>query len=281
MKFKRILVPHDFSIESDCAMEAAFMVAKNQECVIDLLNIFQVPTPKKKLSDIDNIAYLKEVGEQNWRRLNRYVAQEKFSGVKICMNQVEYPINETVPEVIGNFSRKTQSDIVIMGTKGASGMVEVVNGSTTADTMREVKVPLLTVQGFVAIDKIEQLVYTSEYDDKDEKYFEKVNVLAKMFGAKVHFLIIHPEEEDGSFNEREAIHRMKLLASKYELEDFTLNIRHSSFLQSGVAQFCEEVNADMVVVGYHDGRTLKHKYQGSIAEDFIHSQSRPVLTVKY
>lgn len=146
---KQLLVPIDFSVESDQALSFACDIARKKDFIVDVLNVFSAPKPQLKLLDIDLLTYQKECNELNWKRLSSYLSHEKFDGVQLRMNQVELDDHQEVSEIIVSFATKNDSSLVIMGNKQVFGLSEIINDSVAAKVMRGLKIPFISLKGFL------------------------------------------------------------------------------------------------------------------------------------
>lgn len=277
---KQLLVPFDFSVESDHALDFACKIAHEKDFFIDVLHILKLPLPQVELSDFDLTTYQRECKELNWNRLSSYLSQKKFEAVKIRINQVVIEENESIDELISSVISKNQSDLVIIGNKQVSGLLEEVNDSIAAKVMKGITIPIIAIKGFLPLNQINNILYTFEFEKDDTVKFEFVKLIADIFDSKVNFLYVK-ETTNKSQNEKEILLHMKQLSAAWKLNKCDFYIRESEDYQSEIFSFIDENNIDLVVIGYHDTRTEKHQQEGSIAEDLIHAFPCPVLTLKY
>lgn len=278
---KQLLVPIDFSVESDQALKFACQIARKKDFIVDVVNVFSPPKPQSELLDFDLLTYQKECNELNWKRLTSYLSQEKFDGVQIRINQVELNDEQDVSEVIVSLATKNDSSLVIMGNKQVNGLSEIINDSVAAKVMRGLKIPFISLKGFLPQKQIQNILYTSEFNETDVSKFEFVNLLIELFQAKTHFLFVDTTANKNRVIERERLMKMKQITEHWKLSDYKLLIKESEDLHAGITSFLEDQPVDLIVVGYHENRVEKHEIEGSLAEDLIHEFPSPVLTLKY
>ncbi len=278
---KQLLVPFDFSVESDYALEFACKMAYEKDYLVDVLHVLKLPTPQIELSDFDKTVYERECVELNWNRLNGYLSQEKFNEVKLRKNQVVLADGETVEDVIASVVTKNQSDLVIIGNKHVSGMLEEINDSIAAKVMKNSSVPVISLKGFLPINQINTILLTYEFNKEDEVKLEYVKSIADIFNSKIVFLYVEQLANKNKPNVKEVLLNMKQVAERWKLNDSEFYIREAEDLPTGIFSFMNEKKIDMIVIGYHDGRVEKHINEGSIAEGLIHEVPCPVFTIKY
>ena len=71
---------------------------------------------------------------------------------------------------------------------------------------------------------------------------------------------------------------MKDFAKRYMLKNYTLNIYNDLDQESGVRNFVESINANMVAMSTHGRKGLNHFLSGSIAEDIVNHLEAPIWT---
>ena len=62
------------------------------------------------------------------------------------------------------------------------------------------------------------------------------------------------------------------------LKNYTLNVFNDPYEESGVINFAQEIDADMIAMGTHGRRGLAHLMSGSVAEDIVNHVDCPIWT---
>jgi nucleotide-binding universal stress UspA family protein len=104
----------------------------------------------------------------------------------------------------------------------------------------------------------------------------KVKELQNFFDAKLHVLYVNTP---GSFK-RDTITQkaLKDFAKRFMLKDYTLNVFNDLDQESGVRNFVQSIDADMVAMATHGRKGLNHFLSGSIAEDVVNHLECPIWT---
>lgn len=142
-RYARIVVPHDFSPAADAALEAAIGLAKALGSELHLLHVYhrpveilspyEVPLPQSVVEEIRSAAKT---------RLERALEPVRAAGLEATPHVVE-----GVPaEAIAETARSLPADLVVMGTRGLSGLKHVLLGSVAERTLRSAPCPVLTVK---------------------------------------------------------------------------------------------------------------------------------------
>lgn len=138
-----ILVPTDFSEDARRALEtaAAFARGRNRGR-LDCFHAYEIPYGWHK-TGMSKEAYCREL--ETWR-LGRFEAWRGLPGLSgLSLNLV---CQETVEVGCGILreAERLKAGLIVMGARGKDAMAEMLLGSTTAQVVRETRVPTLVVK---------------------------------------------------------------------------------------------------------------------------------------
>jgi universal stress protein A len=141
--FQRILVPIDFSEHSERALEMARDLAKAFDAKLLLLHCYQVsPGAVSPYGIVLPENFDREVREAAARRLDEWRDKASADGV-----DAEAHLSSTFPSMgIVDAAVEEKADLVVMGTRGLSGLKHVLLGSVAERTLRTAPCPVLTVK---------------------------------------------------------------------------------------------------------------------------------------
>ena len=139
---KTILVPTDFSVAAETALDHALALAAKLGAKVYVLHTYELPIvgfPDGALVASAEIASRIVNGAQE--ALNACIAKRKESGVVIepLLSQGD------AREVILATARDVSADLVVMGTHGRRGIARALIGSIAEAIVRVSPVPVLTV----------------------------------------------------------------------------------------------------------------------------------------
>jgi universal stress protein A len=140
-KIKKILVPTDFSPESEKSLDYAVMTAKKFGAKILLFHAIE-PFPYTTTDAfmvVDNSEALKNIAET---LIKNSTALLKKKGIQVKPSlSVGSPAREIVMK-----AETEKADMIIMGTHGRTGVEHVLLGSVAEKVIRLAKCPVLTVR---------------------------------------------------------------------------------------------------------------------------------------
>jgi nucleotide-binding universal stress UspA family protein len=141
---RTVLVPIDFSPNSEEALDYAVHLAKMLGADIHLLHSY--------LATLGSVMPYGEVLPVDFETQVRTAAGEKLDeirrrvearGVKVSMHLRESPASVAICDAAADLG----ADMIVMGTRGLSGLKHVLLGSVAERTVRNATCPVLTVKG--------------------------------------------------------------------------------------------------------------------------------------
>jgi nucleotide-binding universal stress UspA family protein len=272
---KSLLVPCDFSPEAKEAYAFALQIAGRTGGFVHVLKAVDLPVMYESALgaapyyfDPTLIRELKEDARAQYEKLTAAFP----TSVKTEFFVQEGPVTPTIRQFIADHA----IDLVVMGTRGASGLEEYLIGSNTEKIVRFSPVPVFAVRKSVSLDSIRHIVFPTTLEN-EPKLLRQVKALQEFLNATLHLLLINtPHNLQRSADEEE---RMKSFAAQNGLSNFTVQSRNEFREPQGILNFAKEGKADMIAMGTHGRRGLAHLFAGSIAEKVVNHVETPIWTL--
>ena len=137
---KKILLPTDFSANAQTALNAALSTAKKFDSDLYILNTYNINVGHYGFFDQleDKV---KDASKNEMTKLKESVLASGFPEDKLHL----FSEHGILTDIVKKMNKQFDFDLLIMGTKGASGVEEVLIGSRTADVVSSIQVPVLVV----------------------------------------------------------------------------------------------------------------------------------------
>lgn len=241
---KHILVPTDFSDCAINALEYALKFAKkvNPEAEITILNAYTVPLA---YSDF-NLAY--DVGESE-EDIKKYIDSEfnQLENKLPLLKEFEYETVKTenyVKDAVEEYSLENPVDLIIMGTKGASGVDEVILGTNAHRVIKAELAPVLVIPEDSQYVDIKNIALSSDYKGIIAELLTPVKAIRQVYASKIHLIHVSQEPMLAKEKAEEAKNlemHLKGLPHQYH---FMVNKN----VEEGIDEFAETNEIDMLVV---------------------------------
>jgi nucleotide-binding universal stress UspA family protein len=146
MEIETILVPTDFSEDADQALATAKQLARRFGSKLVLLHAYRVDLPMSTpalgggfvLPD----GFYEELRAHATSRIEALAAETAEEGLEVSGEAVE----ERASVAIVEEAERLGADLIVMGTRGLTGLKHVALGSVAERVVREAPCPVLTVK---------------------------------------------------------------------------------------------------------------------------------------
>lgn len=132
-----ILLTTDFSENSREAFPLAKELAQKTGATVDLMHVYSVDPHDEDQPDESRTSIRKQ-------RLS-VLAKEELHEIDDRLNEETIVSTDTPHEAIINYSMNNPHDLIVMSTVGRTGIRYLMMGSTTANVVRHVKSPVLSI----------------------------------------------------------------------------------------------------------------------------------------
>lgn len=269
MDIKKILVPTDFSHAANNALCYAADIAEQCGAEVEIVHayIFPVLTARGNpvLADSDVGAANRKVAEEQLENTKKMVSgrhSAKFSLVAIPIHwEVE------LAEVIHN----RKSDLIVIGTTGASGLKKAFMGSNAARVIQDSPAPVLVVPEKSKLSQLSKIGFA--YDGLEVKKIEKLSIINSFRNIfKTNFYIFQIINSEQS--------RSPYLS---ELIDFLSGAEYNdiedSDVDAGILKCIELNHLDMLIMLPRKRGFFHNLISGSITERVAYEIPVPLLAI--
>lgn len=245
---KKILIPTDFSENAWNAIKYGMELFHKTSCTFHIVHI----NPISYNSGGEEAMYISpEIMEESLLK----ESNEKLAKV---INQIErLPLNTKhtfhTTSLYGFFldhiKQEVQDkdiDLIIMGTKGASGFKAVSMGSNTGNVLTKVRCAVLAVPEDTQYSTPKEIGFPTDFQiGYDLKVMDRIKEMVVLHNSSLHFLYVAPKTEDLSEVQ---------LKNKAFLENYFIESQHSFHTQNNkklddaVEKFVADKKLDMLVM---------------------------------
>ncbi len=273
---KNILVPCDFSASALEAYQFAVKIAAKSQGEIHVLKAIELPIMVVSGFDVQPYSYdpmlLRELESDARSKFDKLKARFGAEGLRVTFHvKHEPPVS-----AIRQFVKENNVDLIIMGTKGTSGLAEYLIGSTTEKVVRHATVPVFAIRKVTDIKTIQKIIFPTTLGSDQTKLIEKVKKLQAFFSASLEVLWVNTPMNFKTDLESKSM--LEDFAKSYALENYHLHVRSDTVEQDAILHFTKEVKGDMIVMATHGRRGLAHHLMGSVTEDVMNHIQCPIWT---
>lgn len=276
---KNILIPTDFSENAWNAVSYALALFSDEECNFYLLNTY---TPS-----ISNSRFMAPMA------FNEAEAVQNCSkeGLKNLLNKINSQYNNPKHNFItlSSFSLLVDEvkelvdkhfiEMVILGTKGASGFAEVFMGSNTVKIIKAVKnCPVLAIPAYFNFEKPTEIAFATDFN----RFYTPSELgpiidLAASFGAVLR--IVHVQYEIKALTEVQQFNLNMLRKYLGDVEHYIHTITELNSVSKTLEVFVEELDVHLLAMLNYQHSYMERMTREPVIEKLAFHTQVPLLVI--
>ncbi len=277
---KKILFPTDYSQAASQAYLYALGVAQHLSAEVEIFHAFQVPDIRGggNLPRTMEEAY-KSIRAEQHKKFEAHVSdlKETAAGAGMAGITIRQNIEEgSAMAAIVREANRTEADLIIMGTTGASGLKEIILGSIAGEVMEHAPCPVLAVPIAGQFDGIiDNIAVTTSFKEEEKFALRQTIDFANQFDAQVtcvHIDLAHTEQ----FN-----HRLDALKKEFENEaNLNFEVIDSINMEKTLIGFIEDRNIDILAMLTHKRSFWEELANYSRTKKMAYHSKTPILAIQ-
>ena len=243
-----ILVPTDLSDLSKVAVLYAIKIANKLDGTVTLLNVINIVQPT--------------------RATMRHLKTTHPIQVKIVKGS---SFNETVKRE----AKKLRTGLVVMGTRGASGLRKYVLGSNTTSVIEVSHVPVLAVPELGDFKNFKNVVYASDLKHTEKELKTLIPYLEK-FDSIVHLIHIASSSKQVAAVEK----KIDDVVQKCGFKNVVVRVLVNKKIDEAIDHYVETTKADLLAMFTHDPSVFEKLFDRSMTRKMAFHSKVPLLAFK-
>ncbi|MEM1136487.1 MAG: universal stress protein [Bacteroidota bacterium] len=270
----KILIPTDFSIEAKYAISIALKLIEKFSGDITLLHV--VNTPADMLTDKNGIVIDDNEVDFTSYKTSLIEAKDKMVAFKkelpenVGAEVLEGKLNDTIIKYI----EKRGFDLVVMGTKGAEGIREILHGSETEIIVRRSPVPVLSLMHSDEVFQLKNILFINDFKRVTIENLDILKAIISAFNAELHLLKISSDDESDLLIEK----NMQDFINLNSLKNASMHIFKDRDVEDGIVHFLQKHEIDLLTIGTHSHKGFKPWSKSSVTESLVKHLHKPILS---
>ncbi|WP_053403950.1 universal stress protein [Persicobacter sp. CCB-QB2] len=277
---KKVLVPTDFSQQANYALTLAIEIAKRADAGLTLVHVVEMSAPNVSALGVpymesgEQIEVARQQHDAALEKMKKIVESKQSADVAIEM-AVEY--GSTFSDLYTQLEG-FHADMIVMGSKGAGGLEEIIIGSNAEKVVRNAKVPVLVVKNETHLRDIRSIMLARKFHDhKEDHAIEALKALQEFTGADLHLVKVNTPAnfEDDRTNYA----HIKAFAEKYQLERYYSKVYNAFTEEDGILFYARDNEIDLIALASSGGSIMQSIF-GSVTGDVVNHAQRLVWTCR-
>lgn len=268
----KIVLLTDFSPLSKVAIQYAMKMASKLDIEFMILNGVRIDgVPKSNLK---------------WKQIERsLIAMAEEEGAKLVAElkqKISAPIQfkavsaHTISDMVTRYVAKNYTNLVMMGSQGASSLKKFRLGGTAVSVIDSVHAPVLAIPKLAEFKNFKHVVYASDLKDP-KKELDILIPFARIFDSNVHMVHVVPAIDKKVEGERIAIESL-IKNVGYPKIDFKLLIDED--VAGAIDQYIKDTKADLLTTFTHELSLYEKLFGLSVTRKLAYQGSTPLLAFK-
>ena len=299
VRLKNILATTDFSASSQAGVRCAVALAKKLDAAIELVYVVE---PVVRFAGSENILLALDdsaVIEQAGKDLDKIAQRQSKPDFPVTsVVKVGKPFHE-----IATLARDRQTDLIVIATRGHTGLKRVLLGSTAECVVRHASCPVLTVPSQIPDERVngasafrlKKIVVPIDFSETSAQALPYAAALAGQFNAEI--ILLHvvepllipaglgymPSGIRDTDRNSEQIAKTNLHCVSEEFlgeSDCARVMVRTGAPHREITAAAKDLGADLIVLTTHGYTGLKHVLLGSTAERVVRHADCPVMVVR-
>ncbi len=243
---KTILYATDYSENSAAALKYAQKLSAVMQSRLVVSHIFGYPVITESMATDALPELRKSAMKINRERLEDFCKKHLGKDWKKKNIQI-VPVEDLfVLDGLIGVANDWHADLIVVGTKGESAVMETLLGSTTKRLIKKAPCPVLAIPSDASYHSPKTLVYATDFEQEDVYAIKKLTEMGQRFDAEIKVVHISTKDEYAGETQMEWFKDMLLEKVVYQKMEFELLFSNDIF--ETLRSYLDNVDADMVVM---------------------------------
>ncbi len=241
----KIILPLDFSENSKKALEFAIFLANKKHASITLVHVIELIYDFASQAAI----ILDTMHRDAEAMMKKTIEEHQSTGIHF-----DYVIQEgTASITIARIAEELKATLIVMGTQGASGIRKALVGSTTVNTIKESRIPVLVVPAESNVAQIKKVTLALEFANHEKDFIDWVVMMSEKWGLGLEF--VHVQSGSGFKENLSVLGLESYIVKKYPKLPVRIHTYYAPTATEGLDQFLEE-HENGILVMCHQHKNL-------------------------
>lgn len=278
---RSILVPIDFSANAMKAALYAASVAQKSGAMVYLLHVIEPVTDSIRQPYPLHDRLLEEITNNKIKEMNTFQS-DLAAACPAIKTETEIAKGMTITSIL-DFAEGQQIDLIVMGTKGATGLKEMFMGSVAAGTIGRTKIPMLAVPDEYVFEVPDGILFATNHFEENKDLLDKIVEVANFFSASIHVAVFvdtdTADATDYIYNTRQLNQYMDFLKKTYPAVVFKGELLEGSEFEDTIEKYDIKNEVDIIAMITYPKSFWERLMKKSVTKKMAFHSKIPVLAI--
>jgi nucleotide-binding universal stress UspA family protein len=256
---QKILIPIDFSLNSEHALKAAKVIAEKENTQLLILHAYQPYMADANMmtggvlpgvGSPDFLSLTTELESDFRKRLDDYTASIAAEGYNATALWEIGGIEACIKSAI----KEHNPDLVILGRTGTGGFLDKLIGSTATHIALHSPCPVMVIPPQAEAKKFKEVVYATQLEYSEIEILKEVHLLLNHLGGRLSLLKINSDSQPNIQADHQYLNEIR---EKFDFADQDVVIREARHVMEGIEAYCDEIDADLLIMSSRERSFLE------------------------
>jgi|GEM_PF-3059137 len=266
----RLLVPTDFSAESDNSLAYAVALACQHNAKITLLHVCRTglfSIGKSKEKEVAALSKMQKIMDQH--------ATTTLQDGEILQMDAKVTHGRTADEII-RFAVKSKISFVIMGFKGEGLSPNSTLGHNTLEVILRSPIPVISIPENVQYTELKSIAYTNHNARTENTNFNTVVKLAETYGADLIIIRTRSKKQEDPDTSRNVFSHKKNIFKYQNISKFYAS---SDDLAESMSEFVQLNKPNLIALGIHEEQFFNKMVRQLYGQEISPKYPIPLLSI--
>lgn len=270
-----ILIPTDLSDLSKIAIQYAIKIANKLDGTITLLHVINIIQPTRATMRLQLKSLEKELitaAKEDLEILVKQVSKQLKTNHPLDVKVVK---GASFNDAVKKEAKKLRTGLIVMGTRGASGLKKYVLGSNTTSVIEISHVPVLAVPELGDFKNFNNVVYATDLKHTQKELQTLLPYLEK-FNSTIHLIHV-----TSSLKEVAAIEKkIDAIVQKSGMGNVIVRVMVNKEIDEAIDHYVTVVKADLLAMFTHDVSFYEKLFNRSMTRKMAFQSKIPLLAFR-
>lgn len=220
--------------------------------------------------------HLKEIALKRLQRLQKKVLADADTNVPVSAYAGRIPVVKNILD----FVDENNIDLVVMGTKGASGLKKITIGSNASKIMQRAKIPVLLIPEKFKWEKPARILFTTAIQKSDSDAIPILSALSRLYDAEITMLHLRDPHQPETMKDKKELERhVANMQKAFENTRIELRQIDTFSISKTLQQLHKEIPYDILVMIRRRKSLIQKIFVESFTKNIAFITSHPLLII--
>lgn len=273
---RKILIPTDFSENATAAAKYTFGFFEQEKC--KFYHLHSIESEVGKMSNLSD-KFTQSIKENALLELNKLKSLFTITNTKFANKQKTILSFNNIVKAVKNNIKKHDINLVVMGTKGATGLKKMLYGSNTVNVIDKLdSCATLIVPDDIQFKEVKKIGFPTDLKTVTTEVVEEIKTLANLHDATI--MIMHVMGSNG-IDEKQHKNLNKLKEALKDVDYYFHPVPSEEAKTEEILYFIDDSDIDILIMAKNEHDFIEKIIKEPVIKNLGYKINIPLLVMPY